>query len=86
MSWFQLLPEGELVSSSSPSLTRWGFRGTVCVLFFFFLFFGVGPFGNVDSPNSFDIHQTHPTHVTGILLLLRLVGWSLTGRSKHGKI
>jgi hypothetical protein len=24
--------------------------------------------------------------VTGILLLLRLVGWSLTGRSKHGKI
>jgi hypothetical protein len=24
--------------------------------------------------------------VTGILPLLRLVGWSLTGRSEHGKI
>jgi hypothetical protein len=35
---------------------------------------------------AFDIHQTHPTHVTGILPLLRLVGWSLTGRSEHGKI
>lgn len=39
VSWFQLLPEGELLSSSSPSLTRWGFWGSVSALSFYFFFF-----------------------------------------------
>jgi hypothetical protein len=57
--------------------------------FFFFFFWGLAHLEMLIPQillGAFDIHQTHPTHVTGILPLLWLVGWSLTGRSEHGKI
>jgi len=73
---------------SGPGGVLW-VVGVPFLFFFFSFFWGLAHLEMLIPQillDAFDIHQTHPTHVTGILLLLRLVGRSLTGRSEHGKI